>query len=182
LDSKRILEHLMGRTEDLRKMEILTASGRLDERGSQKVQEVAGFCAVVLRYVEQFLGKRERIEILECSCGKSYVGFALQMLLREFLNRPSGLVGVDSNPVLVQKCRELAGSLGREGAEFVCSRTLAYTAQRKFDLVVALHACDIATDQAIAKGIELGAHLILTVRAARTRFAGRYAPGTRSRR
>jgi hypothetical protein len=62
-------------------------------------------------------------------------------------------------------------------AEFVCSQTRHYRTDRRFDLVMSLHACDVATDQAIAKGIELGARLILAVPCCQNQIRGQIRDG-----
>jgi hypothetical protein len=177
VDRKEVLDYLRGRAEALRKMELLGPAGQSDERKSSKLEEVAGFCAIILRYVRSFPAQASCIRILECSCGKSYLGFALVLLLRELEGKSATLLGVDSNPVLIERCHTLAEALGLENAEFVCSRIAQLRTDRRFDLVVALHACDTATDEALAKGIELGAPLILAVPCCQNQIRGQIKSG-----
>lgn len=172
-----LINHLRGKPEVLRKLELLGPDGQDDDRKSCKLQEVAGFCAIILRYVRQCLAKEDSLQVLEPSCGKSYLGFALVLLLQELEGKNTGLVGIDSNPVLIDKCRSLAEALGLEGTEFVCSRTMNFRTSRSFDIVVSLHACDTATDEAIAKGIELGAPLILAVPCCQNQLRGQIKRG-----
>jgi hypothetical protein len=175
-DRRSLIAHLKGRPEELKKLELMGPGGQVDATKADKLEEVAGFCAVILRYLRQFMAGRERIEVLEGSCGKSYLGFALCMLIRDLENKDAGLVGVDSNPVLIDKCRALAGGLELD-AEFVCCRMLDYRSERPCDLVVSLHACDTATDQVIAKGIQLEAELILTVPCCQNQIRGQIKDG-----
>jgi hypothetical protein len=177
VDRKEVLEYLRGRTEILRKMELLGPAGQSDERKSCKLEEVAGFCAIILRYVRSLPAQESCIRILECSCGKSYLGFALVLLLHELEGKSATLLGVDSNPVLIDRCCALAEALGLENAEFVCSRVVQLQTDRRFDLVVALHACDTATDEAIAKGILLGAPLIFAVPCCQNQIRGQIKSG-----
>lgn len=177
MDRKELIDYLGGCSDVLREVEILSPGGHKSPRGSKKLEEVAGFCAVILRYVSQFAPKRDPIEILECSCGKSYLGFVLLLLLRELEARSARLVGVDSNRVLIDKCRAVADTLELGGAEFVATRTVRYEADRHFDLVVSLHACDTATDETIAKGIKLEAELILTVPCCQNQIRGQIRSG-----
>jgi len=130
---------------------------------SRKLAEVAGLCEVALRYVSKYLPQAETLRVLECSCGKSYLGVVLCLMLEELQGRKAYLTGLDTNEELIRKCRLVAESVGLEGATFVATRTLAFNSSEKFDLLVALHACDTATDEAIAKGIQLEVPLILTV-------------------
>jgi len=124
------------------------------------------------------------LRIVEFSCGKSYLGVVLVVLLREMLQKEAALVGVDVNADLVAKCRRVAAAAGLKDAEaglkdaeFVSSRTLEFQTERKVDVVVALHACDTATDEAIARGIQLGAALILAVPCCQNQIRGQIKSG-----
>lgn len=176
LDRKTLLDHLRGRPEELKKMALMGERGQVDANKCDKLEEVAGFCAIILRYVQRYLTKNERVDILEASCGKGYLGLVLCLLIQEFEKKATGLVGIDSNPVLIDDCRLMAEKLGLE-AEFVCGRTLEYRTDRRFDLAVSLHACDTATDQAIAKGIELDTRLILAVPCCQNQIRGQLRNG-----
>ncbi len=177
MDRGQIASYLRGKPEVLRKLRLLGPTGQSDERKKSKLEEVAGFCAIILRYVRAHLARKQRIEILECSCGKGYLGLTLVLLLQELKAKSAGLVGVDSNPVLIDRSREVAHALGLERAEFVCGRSLMWQADREIDLVLALHACDTATDEAIAKGIQIGAPLILAVPCCQNQVRGQIKSG-----
>ena len=168
---------MRGKREVLRKLELLGPAGQSDERKSCKLEEVAGFCAIILRYVRAFPAKTDCIRILECSCGKSYLGFVLVMLLRELEGKTPALLGVDSNPALIERCWALGRALELQSVEFVCSRTAQFRTDQTFELVVALHACGTATDEAIAKGIELGAPLIFAVPCCQNQIRGQIKSG-----
>jgi len=158
-------------------LELLGPTGWSDQRQSSKLEEVAGFCEVILRFADAYLAKRNSIRVLECSCGKSYLGFVLALLLRDAKGKTVSLVGVDSNPALIDKCCAVASRLGLEDARLVCSRTAQFESDEEFDIVVALHACDTATDEAIAKGIQLGAPLILAVPCCQNQIRGQIKTG-----
>jgi len=149
----------------------------MDSRKASKLEEVAGFCAIILRYVGRFLAKKQHLQILECSCGKSYLGLTLLLLLRDLESRGAGLVGVDSNPALIERSRGVAQALGLESARFVCEKNLRWQPGREVDLALALHACDTATDEAIAKGIQAGASLILVVPCCQNQIRGQISSG-----
>jgi hypothetical protein len=138
---------------------------------------VAGFCEIILRYIRASKVKTGGLRVLECSCGKSYLGFALVLLLRELEGKSVELLGIDSNPRLIERCCALADDLGIGSAEFVCSRIAEFRTERDFDLVVSLHACDTATDEAIAKGIELRAPLIFAVPCCQNQIRGQIKSG-----
>ncbi len=158
-----LLEYLKGRTDLLAKVELAGPQGQRDSRRSKKLSEVAGFCKIVLRYVRRWLANRDPLRVVEFSCGKSYLGIILAVLLEELEGKRARLVGVDVNERLTEKCARLAADVGLQHAEYVATRTLSFESNKEFDLALALHACDTATDEAIAKAIELDAELILTV-------------------
>jgi len=102
------------------------------------------------------------LRIVDAGCGKAYMSLALYLYARG-RGREVELVGVDSNPEVVERIRSIAAELGYEGARFETATILDYTRAREepVDLLVSLHACDTATDEAIAAGVRLGAEAIV---------------------
>jgi len=102
------------------------------------------------------------LRVVDAGCGKAYMSLALYLYGRR-RGREVELVGIDSNPEVVERVRKIAEALGYEGARFETSTILDYTRARKepVDLLVSLHACDTATDEAIAAGVRLGAEAIV---------------------
>ncbi len=172
-----LLNRLLGRQDLLKAIELLGPDGQSDTRKSKKLREVCGFCELILRYVGACLAKQDFVRIVEFSCGKSYLGIVLVLLLRELLGKEVALIGVDVNPDLVAKCRQVAAAAGLEDAEFAASRTLEFRTDQAVHVVVALHACDTATDEAIARGIQLGAPLILAVPCCQNQIRGQIKSG-----
>jgi hypothetical protein len=172
-----LLSYLASNTELLRAIELLGPGGRSDTRKAKKLQEVAGFCETILRYVRQFLACKDELRVVEFSCGKSYVGIVLAWLLRELEGKRVFLVGVDSNARLVQKCERLACQAGVEEASFVAAASRRFEHGGPFDIALALHACDTATDEAIAKAIELGVRLVMVVPCCQNQIRGQIRTG-----
>jgi SAM-dependent methyltransferase len=104
--------------------------------------------------------ERERISVLDAGCGKAYMSLALVAYGREVGTRVE-LVGLDVNAAVVDSVRGIAGELGYDEAEFRASAIADYERTEPVDLLVSLHACDTATDEAIAAGIELRAAAIV---------------------
>jgi SAM-dependent methyltransferase len=102
------------------------------------------------------------LRIVDAGCGKAYMSLALYLYARR-RGRDVELVGIDSNPEVVERVGEIAEELGYEGARFETSTILDYAHSREepVDLLVSLHACDTATDEAIAAGVALGAEAIV---------------------
>jgi SAM-dependent methyltransferase len=118
----------------------------------------------VQHYVELLrplpLWERERIRVVDAGCGKAYLSLALVAYARE-RGTQIDLVGLDLNPGVVQTVRDVAGQLGYDEASFEATSIAAYQSDEPIDLLVSLHACDTATDEAIAAGVRLGAEAIV---------------------
>lgn len=137
-------------------------NGLLKKEMNKKINEIAGFCEQILKVVRKFDREKE-IVFLECSCGKSYLSFVLSYIFEKELNTTPFFFGVDTNKELIQRCEEIRSILGYENMVFKHGRTIDFSSVRKIDVVIALHACNTATDEAIAKGIKIGAKYIMVV-------------------
>ena len=104
--------------------------------------------------------ERERIRVLDAGCGKAYMSLALVAYGREVGTRVE-LVGIDVNPSVIETAREIAAALGYDEARFEVSTIADYTSDEPIDVLVSLHACDTATDDAIAAGVRFGADAIV---------------------
>jgi SAM-dependent methyltransferase len=101
----------------------------------------------------------DSITIVDMGAGKGYLDFALYDYLANVAQRPVGIVGVELRPALVSDGNATAAASGFEGLSFQAGSIMDYDASGA-DAVIALHACDTATDDAIYKGISAGAALI----------------------
>jgi SAM-dependent methyltransferase len=106
------------------------------------------------------LWEHERIRVVDAGCGKAYMSLALVAYGREVGTRVE-LVGIDANDRVVETTRAIAERLGYDEARFVATTIDAYEDDERIDALVSLHACDTATDEAIAAGVRLGAETIV---------------------
>ena len=104
--------------------------------------------------------QRERLRVVDAGCGKAYMSLALVAYGREVGTRVE-LVGLDTNPKVIETVRAIAERLGYDEARFEASPIAAYSDAEPIDLLVSLHACDTATDEAIAAGVRLNAEAIV---------------------
>jgi SAM-dependent methyltransferase len=118
----------------------------------------------VQHYVELLrplpLWQRERIRVVDAGCGKAYMSLALVAYGREVGTRVE-LVGIDANPGVIDTVRGIAEALGYDEARFEATTIAEFATDEPVDLLVSLHACDTATDEAIAAGVRLGADAIV---------------------
>jgi len=104
-----------------------------------------------------------KISILDCGCGKSYLSFVMNYFIREKLRRSCHFFCIDTSNDIIQKCLQIRGELGYDNMDFSVSQIRDFQPGEKVDIVCSLHACDIASDEAIAKGIRLKAPFLLVV-------------------
>ena len=151
--------------ELLKELHILTREGKLNQDTRRKLKQVYHLVQFIEPLLAEVLTERGDVTLADHGAGKSYLGFILYDLF--FKDKPVGHVyGVEARAELVQKSRELAQRLAFDRMAF-----LATTVQQaltdpalpaQIDVVTALHACDTATDDAIAFGLAKQArHLVL---------------------
>ena len=109
------------------------------------------------------LSTKRPIILLDCGCGKSYLSFVLYEYCKTILNRKLKIIGVDNNTELISKCTQTAKELGFDHMHFHYADISEFKTEEQVDIVYSLHACNTATDQTIAKGVELGAKYIFSV-------------------
>jgi SAM-dependent methyltransferase len=146
---------------------FLQATGVMDEQGRVRPSMHDKFTQIneFLKLLEH-TGELEHlpdrtVQILDCGCGSAYLSFAAYHYLNNVRGIPARLVGIDVNETLIRKDNAESASLGFAQACFERSAILDYRPESAPDIVLALHACDTATDEALFQGITQQAQLIL---------------------
>lgn len=119
-----------------------------------------------LEFIEDILPRlsREReITIVDFGCGKSYLTFAMYYFLRELRGYDVNIIGLDLKADVIENCSRLAENYGYAKLRFCQGDIAGYEGLEKVDMVVTLHACDKATDYALAKAVQWNAEVILSV-------------------
>ena len=93
------------------------------------------------------------ISIVDCGCGNAYLTFAVYHYLNNILEFPTRVIGVDTNGELIARRAEQSRQLGWQNLSFVVSRIIDFELEIPPDIVLALHACDNATDEALAQAV-----------------------------
>ena len=127
------------------------------------MEEIVGFSDQIFRIITVF-NKKKEIVFLEGSCGKAYLTFALNYLLKKFyIEKNCFFYSIDSNSSIIDECNRIKLILKYDNIDFVKERTIRFEPKKEVDIVVGLHACDSATDEIIAKGIKCNAKFIIVV-------------------
>ena len=176
MESKETIGELLKSSKELLKIIELDIDQSGDEREIKKFNEVIGFCEQVVRIIEAYPQDKE-IVFLDGSCGKSYLSFVLNVILKKQFAVNTYFYGVDTNRTLIEKCDRIKNSLGFRNMHFINGRIIDVQPEKPVDIVIALHACDIATDEAIAKGIKLEAKYIVVVPCCENQIRSRLKAG-----
>lgn len=159
-----------GSADLLRVIGIMNADGSISARAAKKYKQVNHFVELCRPVWARLVQQREPTEaeplrVLDLGCGNGYLGFVLAEALR-LAGVPARLNGVDRRADVIAQCRARAQTLGHAGLSFqqasIDEIDPAHTPLGgPPDLVVALHACDTATDDALALAVRVGARSIL---------------------
>lgn len=145
---------------------VMTGEGKVVHAKFDKFRQINRF----LEFIEDILPRlKDRAEdgreltILDFGCGKSYLTFAIYYYLHELKGYDIRIIGLDLKRDVIRRCNELSGKYGYEKLRFLEGDIADYTGVDRVDMVVTLHACDTATDFALAKAIGWDAKVILSV-------------------
>ncbi len=174
--SVQLPELLPGQSIELLKaLHILTREGKLNQDTRRKLKQVQHLVQFIAPLIDEVVQARGDVSLADHGAGKSYLGFMLyDWVLRA---RGKGTVyGIETRADLVTKSRELAERLGFDRMHFLATTVAEATTTAELpdqiDIVTALHACDTATDDAIAFGLAKQARFMVLVPCCQAEVAG----------
>jgi SAM-dependent methyltransferase len=141
---------------------IMTKEGKVHAQKQDKYRQINRFLEMVEDVLDDLPQGRE-LRIVDFGCGKSYLTFALYHLLAVRQGRKIRVIGLDLKADVIAFCSDLAERLGYDNLRFLQGDIADYNELSEVDMVVTLHACDTATDAALAKAVRWGASVILSV-------------------
>lgn len=141
---------------------IMTPEGLVHAKKQDKYRQINRFLEMVTDVLAYLPNDRE-LTIVDFGCGKSYLTFALYHLLAVEQQRDINIIGLDLKADVIAFCSELADKLGYDRLRFLVGDIAEYEELQAADMVVTLHACDTATDAALAKAVNWGASVIMSV-------------------
>ena len=152
--------------ELLKELHILTRDGRINQDSRRKLKQVYHLYQFIEPLLQELAQDGHTPMLADHGAGKSYLGFILYDLFFKALGRGE-IYGIEWRAELVQRSRALAAQLGFERMRFldmaVADAALLADLPERFDVVTALHACDTATDDAIAFGLQKRARAMVLV-------------------
>ena len=163
----------------LRVIGIMNADGTISAKSAKKYKQVNHFVELCRPGWERLLAHRKAtpeapLRLLDVACGNGYLTFVLAEALR-LAEIPSAVEGVDLREDVIGNCRERAHALGWEHMRFSVARIADVHPSEPPDILLALHACDTATDEALALGVRTGASLLLVAPCCQRELAAQLA-------
>lgn len=146
----------------LRDLGVMTEEGKIVRTRFDKFRQINRFLEFIEDILPQ-LDKGREITVLDFGCGKSYLTFAMYYYLHELKHYDIRIIGLDLKKEVIGHCNELSRKYGYEKLTFLEGDIADYEGVDKVDMVVTLHACDTATDYALAKAVGWDAEVILSV-------------------
>ena len=160
LDNKK--NYILKGDEDfLIRLGISDKNGRVHDKKQGKFRQINRF----LEIIEDMYGELPTdgsLTVYDLCCGKSYLSFAVYYYLTAVKHRHVKMLGIDLKRDCISWCSEVASSLGYVGMTFVTDDIKNTPADVSPDMVISLHACDVATDIVLNQAVALGARVILS--------------------
>jgi len=139
--------------ELLKEIGILGSNGKVKNDKIRKYNQIDHFVELIDDTIKDLLKENESITVLDCGCGKSYLTFVLNYYIKEVLKKPCYFIGLDYSNTVIEASKRTAENLGYKNMEFKVTDIKNYRASREIHLVICLHACNTATDEAIALAV-----------------------------
>ena len=146
--------------EFLFELGITDKNGRIHDKKQAKYRQIN-------KFIEQIEAVSDALPdgqlcICDLCCGKSYLTFAVYRYFTHHKGRQVKMYGIDLKKDVIEYCTDGAARRGWDGMTFECGDVSTFTPPEPPDLVISLHACDVATDYALAGAVRSGAKVILS--------------------
>ncbi|MFP9118679.1 class I SAM-dependent methyltransferase [Flavobacterium sp. RNTU_13] len=159
-NKKRALQE--GRKHYLEALGVTDANGKVYKHAQDKYRQINHYIELLAPVLKQIEPNPDKpFSVADMGSGKGYLTFALTDYLTNTLKLPAQVTGVEFREDMVMLCNRIAGDSGMDNLIFVENTIDGYNPEVLPDAIIALHACDTATDDAIAKGINSNAALIV---------------------
>ncbi|MDD2564675.1 MAG: SAM-dependent methyltransferase [Salinivirgaceae bacterium] len=146
----------------LKELGVVTKNNQIAQNMQRKYKQINKYIETIDSIIEDsILNESEEIKIVDMGAGKGYLTFALYDYLNNVLNKKATITGVEIREELVTLCNEISNKCNYANLNFYKGDIESYKSD-KIDILIALHACDTATDDAIYQGIKSNSSIIVT--------------------
>lgn len=154
---------------------ILSQDGKIKNDMIRKYNQIDHFVELISELLKDLAERYEDLTILDCGCGKSYLTFVLNYYIKEVLKKPCHFIGLDYSNTVIEASKKIASNLGYQNMDFKVTDIRNFHANRDIHLVISLHACDTATDEAIALAVNNNAKAMVMVPCCHKELLSQYA-------
>lgn len=159
--NNKVKNHILNGSEPfLMHLGVADKNGRVYDKKQAKFRQINRFLELI-RDVEDKLPAGD-IRICDLCCGKSYLSFAVYHYFAIIKGRRVKMTGVDLKADVIEYCNTVAKACGFDGLQFLCGDINLYDTDEHVNLVISLHACDIATDMVLDKAVSWEADVVLS--------------------
>ncbi|MFC1976086.1 SAM-dependent methyltransferase, partial [Chloroflexota bacterium] len=144
----------------LQQIGIMTQDGKVRAKMQKKFRQINEFLKLIVETEELEKIEQSPLNIIDCGCGNAYLTFAVYHYLNHMLGLPARMIGIDVNQSLLNRRLALSQDLGWDDLTFQATRIVDYRPSDPPGMVLALHACDTATDEALAQAVKWQSKMI----------------------
>ncbi len=141
---------------------IMTPEGRVRKRHYRKFRQINRYVEFIADVVDR-LPQDDVVRVVDFGCGKSSLTFAVHHYLTRVAGRRVDILGLDRRQDVIDSCRRISESLQLPGLHFEQGDIAGCRLEPPVHLVISLHACDTATDDALARAVQWDSDVILAV-------------------